>query len=131
MAKTTVVIGGGVAGITAASRLADLGEKVILLEREEKIGGHLRNWNRLFPNRRPGHEVLNFLTENLGNKADLRCNRIVSSITKQHTGFHIELDEGESITCDALLLATGFDLFDARKKEEYGYGIYDNVITSA
>jgi heterodisulfide reductase subunit A len=30
-----------------------------------------------------------------------------------------------------LLIATGFDLFEARKKEEYGYGIYDNVITSA
>jgi len=29
----------------------------------------------------------------------------------------------------AIIVATGYDLFDARKKEEYGYGIYDNVIT--
>ena len=34
------------------------------------------------------------------------------------------------ITAHAILLATGFDIFDASKKEEYGYGIYDNVITS-
>ena len=34
-------------------------------------------------------------------------------------------------TASALLVATGFDLFEARKKEEYGYGIYNNVITSA
>jgi heterodisulfide reductase subunit A len=37
----------------------------------------------------------------------------------------------ELLEADAVLMATGFDLFEARKKEEYGYGIYDNVITSA
>ena len=35
----------------------------------------------------------------------------------------IELNVG------AIIVATGYDLFDARKKEEYGYGIYDNVLT--
>jgi heterodisulfide reductase subunit A len=29
----------------------------------------------------------------------------------------------------AIIVTTGYNLFDARKKEEYGYGIYDNVIT--
>ena len=29
-----------------------------------------------------------------------------------------------------MLITTGFRLFDARRKEEYGYGIYENVITS-
>jgi len=29
----------------------------------------------------------------------------------------------------AIIVATGFNLFDSRKKEEYGYGVYDNVIT--
>jgi heterodisulfide reductase subunit A len=32
---------------------------------------------------------------------------------------------------DAVIVATGFDLFKSARKEEYGYGIYDNVITSA
>ncbi len=131
MTKTTVIIGGGVAGMTAASRLANLGDKVILLEREEEIGGHLRNWDRLFPNRRPGYEVLDDLRTNLSNQVDIRCNQTVASITSQPSGFHMELESGEILDCDVLLLATGFDLFDARKKEEYGYGIYNNVITSA
>jgi len=30
---------------------------------------------------------------------------------------------------DAIVLATGFDLFDARKIAQYGYGTYKNVIT--
>jgi len=29
----------------------------------------------------------------------------------------------------AIIVATGFNLFDAMKKEEYGFGVYDNVIT--
>jgi len=29
----------------------------------------------------------------------------------------------------AIIVASGYNLFDARKKEEYGYGVYDNVIT--
>jgi heterodisulfide reductase subunit A len=34
----------------------------------------------------------------------------------------LELDIG------TIVVATGYDIFDARKKEEYGYGLYDNVI---
>ncbi|TSA26040.1 MAG: CoB--CoM heterodisulfide reductase iron-sulfur subunit A family protein [Bacteroidetes bacterium] len=131
MTRTTVIIGGGVAGMTAASRLADLGEQVILLEREEQVGGHLRNWDRLFPNRRPGYEVLNYLTEELGSKVDIRCLQTVTTIFSGERDFQLQLASGKSLRCDALLLATGFDLFDARRKEEYGYAIYDNVITSA
>ena len=29
----------------------------------------------------------------------------------------------------AIILTTGYNLFDAKEKEEYGYGIYENVIT--
>ncbi len=33
------------------------------------------------------------------------------------------------IEVGAIIVTTGYDLFDARRKEEYGYGVYDNVIT--
>ena len=38
---------------------------------------------------------------------------------------------GNELIADAVIVATGFDLFKSARKEEYGYGIYDNVITSA
>lgn len=31
---------------------------------------------------------------------------------------------------DAVVISTGFDIFDATRKEEYGYSVYENVITS-
>ena len=41
--RTTVVIGGGIAGIVAAYRLASHGSKVILVERAKSLGGLLRS----------------------------------------------------------------------------------------
>jgi heterodisulfide reductase subunit A-like polyferredoxin len=41
--KAALVIGGGVAGMTAALTLADQGTGVHLVEREERLGGHLAN----------------------------------------------------------------------------------------
>jgi len=37
--------------------------------------------------------------------------------------------EEMEIEVGAIIVTTGFNLFDARLKEEYGFGIYDNVIT--
>ncbi|MBG0858460.1 MAG: CoB--CoM heterodisulfide reductase iron-sulfur subunit A family protein, partial [Bacteroidales bacterium] len=45
--------------------------------------------------------------------------------------FSLLASEGVEITADAVVIATGFELFKSSRKEEYGYGIYDNVITSS
>jgi len=37
--------------------------------------------------------------------------------------------EEMEIEVGAIIVTTGFNLFDATKKEEYGFGLYDNVIT--
>jgi heterodisulfide reductase subunit A len=132
MDKHIVVIGGGVAGIEAAGTLADLGQKVSVIEKHEELGGHITGWHALFPDRRPASEVTEYL------KRRIRQDNI-SIITKatvnsmRHHGNTITLDvsDGTSMIADAVIVATGFDLFDARRKEEYGYGIYENVITSA
>jgi heterodisulfide reductase subunit A len=34
-----------------------------------------------------------------------------------------------TVKVESIVVATGFHLFDAKTKEEYGHGIYDNVIT--
>lgn len=42
----------------------------------------------------------------------------------------VRLIDGRTIACDSVVLCSGFTLFDASIKEEYGYGIYDNVFTT-
>ena len=45
-------------------------------------------------------------------------------------GRAVRLVDGSRIESDAVVVASGFDLFPAEIKEEYGYGIYDNVFTT-
>lgn len=45
----TLIVGGGIAGITAALELANGGHHVYLVEREPSIGGHMAQWDKTFP----------------------------------------------------------------------------------
>jgi len=47
--KTALVIGGGIAGIQAALDIANSGHKVVLVEREPSIGGHMAQLSETFP----------------------------------------------------------------------------------
>lgn len=42
--RSVVVVGGGVAGLSAAATLADRGVAVTVVEREEQLGGRVRSW---------------------------------------------------------------------------------------
>jgi len=46
---SALVVGGGIAGIEAALRLADSGKQVYLVEREPSIGGHMARLYKTFP----------------------------------------------------------------------------------
>ncbi|MBT7189760.1 MAG: CoB--CoM heterodisulfide reductase iron-sulfur subunit A family protein [Anaerolineae bacterium] len=45
----TLVVGGGIAGITSALELAEAGYHVYLVEREPSIGGHMAQLDKTFP----------------------------------------------------------------------------------
>ena len=47
--KTALVIGGGIAGIQASLDIANAGHKVILVERDPSIGGHMAQLSETFP----------------------------------------------------------------------------------
>ena len=46
---STLIVGGGIAGIQAALEIADSGNKVYLVEREPSIGGHMIQLDKTFP----------------------------------------------------------------------------------
>lgn len=47
--QSALVVGGGIAGIEAALRMADAGKHVYLVEREPGIGGHMAQLYKTFP----------------------------------------------------------------------------------
>ncbi len=130
MNKNIVIIGGGPAGMEAASQLISLGYSPIIIEKTSSLGGHLARWDRLFPDREPAKDLLNELLVKL-NGANIFYDSDIVSLNRLNDSYNVILSNGISILAQAVLIATGFNLFDARKKEEYGYGIYDKVITNA
>lgn len=49
MTPATLVVGGGIAGIEAALKLANADKQVYLVERESSIGGHMAQLYKTFP----------------------------------------------------------------------------------
>ena len=100
-----------------------------IIEKQSDMGGKLRNWHVLFPTFTPADDVLSTLRHKLSSAKNItiKTGCEATKITPQS----VTLASGEEMKCDAVVIATGFTLFDARIKEEYGYGIYDNVVTSA
>ncbi|MCX6303254.1 MAG: FAD-dependent oxidoreductase [Bacteroidia bacterium] len=132
MNKHIVVIGAGVAGMEAAGQLSNAGFNVSLVEKDENTGGHLNGWYKLFPDRRRSSEVKDYL-DKLINKDGIKVisGTTIEKLVNINGIFSLETREGTEMTADAVVVATGFDLFKSSRKEEYGYGIYDNVITSS
>ena len=56
--RNVVVIGGGPAGIEASRTLDAMGYTVFLIEKDNRLGGHLARWDRLFPYGDHADEVL-------------------------------------------------------------------------
>ena len=129
--KHIAVIGAGAAGMEAAGQLARAGYIITLLEKDGKTGGHVKDWYHLFPDRRDSGEVIDYLQKQAGHKnITLRTGITVQGLEKNNGSFVIKTSGDGEIKSDAIIVATGFDLFRSERKEEYGYGIYDNVITS-
>jgi heterodisulfide reductase subunit A2 len=132
MSKTVVIVGGGTAGLEAAASLGSTAHRVVILEKEEQAGGKLQNWYQLAPNFVKSSDVLQSLQKSLTvNNSEVKYSSEVYKIVQSNEYLILALKNGKNVEADAVLLTTGFELFEAFRKEEYGHGIYKNVITSA
>ena len=103
-----------------ALTLSRQGVATTIIEKENDLGGKLRNWHVLFPTFTPADEVLSQMRHKLTTATNITIKTGCEATKITPTA--VTLATGEELKCDAVVIATGFTLFDAHIKEEYGYG---------
>ena len=156
----TVVIGGGIAGMMAALDIADTGFPVYLVEKGDHLGGRMVDLNRTFPTLEPVAELLEPVIGRVQSHPNITIylDAQVAGVEGYVGNFEVEVmsrrvdEEGvdeergdpastsasstpstfssSTLSVGSIIVATGYDVFDARRKPELGYGQYANVITS-
>lgn len=125
------VIGAGPAGIEASYILAKNNFEVTLFEKSSSPLSNILDKAFLFPDFSSATELADKLSAKLlHDHIHLILDKEIVDIRKDDVAFHLVDKDGKMYLADKVLITTGYSIFDAHRKEEYGYGIYKGVITS-
>ena len=125
--RKVVVIGAGVAGMTASLTLADMGLDVFLVERAPRVGGWTGRWGKLFPSERRGEDLVGELSTKIAANPRVTLFTEAELVAKSGTvgAFDVTLRVKDGSRIDlkvgAIIVATGFDPYQPAQGE-YGWG---------
>ncbi len=138
ISSLVMVIGGGVAGLRTALNCARTGHEVVLVEKEDHLGGWSKRWSKTFPTTPPYTEIrdngIDDLIEavNSEEKIKIHLNTTAKRIGGQPGMFEVTLQNGaapEEFMAGAIIQATGWRPYEPEKLGHLGYGL-KNVVTN-
>ena len=134
MSKPVLIVGGGPAGLAAAHSLATVGKECVLVEKEDILGGApiLSGYAKLVPSGEWAEDAIGGMVKRVEGESlvSIKNNAKVTSFDGTPGNFHVKLSSGDSFDADAAILATGFTHFDSVNKPEWGFGTYEDVVTT-
>ena len=150
--SNVIVIGGGVAGMTVAGALADLGISVTLVEQGHRLGGHAAQWACMATDecarcsacivqdqisRIAGHPNISVLLGAHVGSCQGQAGDFQMTLEPEPAGNDLHqpwaqwvLDATCTVQCQAVVLATGFEPYDPSENQLLGYGHFDGVFTT-
>jgi len=132
----TLIIGGGVSGLSAALEIGEAGKKVFIVEKNSKLGGHTADIDLTYPYMYSAGQMLDSMVQRANDNPNIEIflesevDEIFGYVgnfeskVKDKNGKETELNFGN------VIVATGLKPFDAGKIDNYGYGKLPNVVTS-
>jgi len=140
MCPNTLVIGGGIAGMSAALDLADAGGKVYIVERNDHLGGNVARVDLTAPYLDSASDMLTGRVTrvvehgNIDVLLESEVKSLEGFVGNFHGGIRSKLHDGgvvdQEVDIGSVIVATGYKEFDAGRITHYGYGKLPNVITS-
>ncbi len=130
---TSLVIGGGIAGLTAALSLANQGFKVHLIEKDPVLGGNLRRLSKLYPTMQDTRDILGPALKAVksSDKIETLLSTTVSDVKGYVGNFKVTLAKGEEkrdVDVGTIVVACGAVAYTP-PKGLYQYGEYPNIMT--
>ncbi|MCF8082520.1 MAG: hydrogenase iron-sulfur subunit [Deltaproteobacteria bacterium] len=135
--RDILVVGGGLAGMTAALETANAGYQAVLVEKEDHLGGFLAKMKQTItmPYKEladtGAEDLVNQVTENP--KVKVYTSATVEKITGGPGIYSVDIkSNGDAVTerVGAVVQATGWVPYDANKLGHLGYGKIKDVVTN-
>ncbi len=133
-----VVVGGGVAGMSAAAALAGRGLGVTLVEKASALGGRVADLDRVYPTEESGADLVQNLTRQVQchPKVAVRLGSEVVGLDGHVGKFTVTVrataaaaqDPDHVVRAGAVVIATGFDHYRPAQGE-HGFGQSPAVVT--
>jgi|TARA_R110002095_G_scaffold68406_1_gene58214 heterodisulfide reductase subunit A len=134
MSKPILVVGAGPAGLAATHALAQLGQASILVEKEDTLGGApiLSGYAKLVPSEEWAKDAIGGMVERSVQSplVDVRAGTTVTAFDGEPGNFTATLANGDALDVSAAVLCTGFTHFDSVNKPEWGFGTFEDVVTT-
>lgn len=131
----TLVIGGGIAGLTAAIEIADAGKQVFLLEKSDKLGGQVANIDLTFPYMGSAQQLIKPKIDKALKHPNIEVylNTSADEVFGYVGNFETKITPGGKevdLKFGNVVVATGLKPYDPKGIDNYGFGKLPDVVTS-
>ena len=136
MNRPVLIVGGGPSGLSAAHALAAAGQRVVLVDKADQLGGApiLSGYAKLVPCGEWAKDAIGGMVKRdrePTNSSTSASNATVKTFVGAPGDFRATLSDGTQVSsASAAILCTGFTHFDSINKPEWGFGTYPDVVTT-
>ncbi len=111
-----------------------MGKKAVIVEKEDRLGGApiLSGYAKLVPSGEWARDAIGGMVTRVEQtpNVDIETGATVTGFDGAPGAFTAELSNGKKIEAEAAILCSGFTHFDSVNKPEWGFGMFEDVVTT-